>query len=57
MKKQSHLSQLKEQDKSPERTINEIDIDSLLDDFKKGVIKVLKKLKEIVYRDREYVKK
>ncbi len=57
MKKQKNLSQLKEQEKSPERKINEIDIDSLLDqDFKKGVIELLKELKEIVFRDIKYVK-
>ncbi len=55
--KQRNHSQLKDQEKSPESMIKEIDIDGLLDqDFKKGVIKVLKELKEIVFRDIKYVK-
>ena len=42
MKKQKNYSQLKEQEKSPERTNIEIDFTSLLDlEFKKEVIRML----------------
>ena len=52
MKKQRKYSQLKEQDKSPERTNNETDHTSLLNpEFKKEVIKILKELRKSINRN------
>ena len=52
MKKQRKGSQLKEQEKSSERTNNEIDLTSLLDTkLKKEVIKMLKEWKKIINRN------
>ena len=52
MKKQRKYSQLKEQDKSPERTTNETDHTSLLNpEFKKEVIKILKELRKSINRN------
>ena len=52
MKKQRKYSQLKEQDKSPERTNNETDHTSLLNpEFQKEVIKILKELRKSINRN------
>ena len=49
MKKQRTHSQLKEQEKFPERTNNEIDFTTLLDPkFKKKIIKMLKELRKTI---------
>lgn len=49
---------MKEQEKSPERMNNGIDLDSLLDSvFKKEVIKALKEIRETINRNAEYSKK
>ena len=46
-----YYSQLKEQEKSPERTNNETDLIDVVDlKFKKEVIKMLKKLRKIIKR-------
>ena len=48
MKRQMKYFQLKEQEKSSERIINETDLTSLLDpEFRKEVIKMLKELRNI----------
>ena len=55
MKKQRKYSQLKEQDKSPERTNNETDHTSLLKpEFKKEVIKILKELRKSINRNADH---
>ena len=46
MKKQRNYSQLKEQEKSPERTNNETDLSSLLDPIQKGGNKNAKGIKK-----------
>ena len=58
MKKQTNYTQLKQQEKPPERTNNETDLTSLLDpEFKKEVIKMLKELRKIIDRNAEYCNK
>ena len=58
MKKQRNYSQLKEQEKSPERTNNKIDLASLPDPkFKKEVIKILKELRKIINRNADHCNK
>ena len=55
MKKQRNYSQLKEQEKSPEKTNNEIDLTSLLDsEFEKQVIKTLKELRKTINRNADH---
>ena len=55
MKKQGNYSQLKEQEKSPERTNNETNLTSLLDlEFKKEIIKMLKELGKIIDRNTDH---
>ena len=52
MKKERNYFQLKEQEKSPERTTNETDLSSLPDPkFKKEVIKMLKELRKAINRN------
>ena len=58
MKKQRNYSQLKEQEKSPERTNNETDLSSLPDPkFKKEVIKMLKEIRKIINRNADQCNK
>ena len=58
MKKQRNHSQINNQENSPERTNNEIDISSLPDPkFKKEVIKILKELRRPIDRNADYCKK
>ena len=58
MKKQRNQSQLKEQEKSPERTNNETDLSSLLDHkFKMEVIKILKELRKAINRNADHCNK
>ena len=58
MKKKRNYSQLKEQEKSHERTNNERDLTSLLDpEFKKEVIIVLKELRKIINRNGDHCNK
>ena len=55
MKKQRKYSQLKEQDKSPERTNNETDHTSLLNpELKKEIIKILKELRKSINRNSDH---
>ena len=57
MKKQRNHSQLKDQENSPERTNNKTDLFNLIDiEFKKEIMKTLKKLRTI-YRNADYYKK
>ena len=57
MKRQRNYSQLKEQAKSPKRTIIEIDLMSLLDPEFKKVIKMLKELRKIIDRNGDHSNK
>ena len=58
MKKQRNHFQLKDQEHSPERTNNEINLFSLIDtEFKKEVMKILKKLRKAINRNAEECKK
>ena len=58
MKKQRNHSQLKDPENSPEGTNNETDLFSLTDtEFKKEVIKKLKKLRKGINRNEDYCKK
>ena len=58
MKKQRNYSQLKEQEKSPDRTNKEIDLFSLLDpELKKEVIKILKELRKAINRNTDHCNK
>ena len=58
MKKQRNCSQLKGQEKSPERRNNETGLSSLLDPkFKKEVIKMLKELRKIIDRNAHHCNK
>ena len=55
IKRPENYSQLKKQDKSPERTINETVLNSLLDPkFTKEVIKMQKKFRKIMNRNVDY---
>ena len=52
MKKQRKYSQLKGQEKSPERTDNETDLSSISHpEFKKEVIKMLKEIRKVIIRN------
>ena len=58
MKKQRNHSQLKDQENSPERTMRQTDLFSLIDtDFKKEIMKILKELRNAIDRNAEYCKK
>ena len=58
MKKERNYFQLKEQEKSPERTTNETDLSSLPDPkFKKEVIKMLKELRKAINRNADHCNK
>ena len=58
MKKHRNYFQLKDQENSPERTINETDFFTLTDsEFKKEIIKILKELRKTINRNADYCKK
>ena len=58
MKKHRSYFQLKDQENSPERTINETDFFTLTDsEFKKEIIKILKELKKAIDRNADFCKK
>ena len=51
MKKQRNHSQMKDQENSPEGTNSETDLFNVIDtDFKKEVMKILKKLRKAINR-------
>ena len=58
MKRQRNYSQLKEQEKSPERTNNETELTSLLDSkLKKEVIEILTELRMVISRNADHCNK
>ena len=58
MKKHRNYCQLKEQEKSPERTNNETDLSILSDPrSKKEVLKILKELRKIIKRNADHCNK
>ena len=58
MKEQRNHFQLKDQEHSPGRTNNEVDLCSLIDtNFRKEVMKILEELRKAINRNADYCKK